>query len=257
MTFPSPLIGILGGMGPQAGLDLANKIITLTRTRKDQDHIPFILFSLPATIPDRTGFLLGKEDINPAHAIADQFERMSAMGVTMAVMACNTAHAGPIFSVALDLLQERGVKLRILHMINETVSYIRENHQQVRRVGVLGTQGTYQARLYDQALEDAGLAAVIPDPKVRRVNIHAALYAPDFGIKTCPDAVSGEARCRILSAIHHLHKLGAEAILLGCTELPLAVKEDHVDGIPVIDPARIIAEKLIKETYPDKLVQSS
>lgn len=256
MTFPSPLIGILGGMGPQAGLDLANKIITLTRTKKDQDHIPFILFSLPAMVPDRTGFLLGNEAINPAHAIADQFERMSAMGVTIAVMACNTAHAGPIFNTALDLLRQRGVQLRILHMINETVSYIRENHPQIRRVGVLGTQGTYQARLYDQALEDAGLEAIIPDPEIRKVNIHAALYSPGFGIKTCPDGVSGEARSRLLSAIHHLHELGAEAILLGCTELPLAVKEDHVDGRPIIDPARVIAEKLIKETYPDKLVQS-
>lgn len=257
MSFPAPLIGILGGMGPQAGLDLANKIITQTRTNKDQDHIPFILFSLPAMVPDRTGFLLGKELINPAVAIADQFEKMSAMGVTVAAMACNTAHAGPIFSVALDLLRERGVQLQILHMINETVAYIQKNHSQIRRVGVLATQGSYQTRLYEQALEDAGLEAVVPDPEVRKANIHAALYSPGFGIKACPGAVSSEARCRLLSAIHHLRELGAEAILLGCTELPLAVTESHVNGMPVIDPALIIAEKLIQVTYPEKLVQTT
>ena len=110
MTFPSPLIGILGGMGPQAGLDMAEKLIAMTQTQCDQDHIPFLLFSLPDTVPDRTLYLLGKNSDNPAYAIADQFEKMSKMGVTLAVMACNTAHAPPIFDVVLQLLETRGVQ---------------------------------------------------------------------------------------------------------------------------------------------------
>ena len=141
MTFASPLIGILGGMGPQAGLDMADKLIAMTDTECDQDHIPFVLFSLP-------------------------------------------------------------------------------------------------------------------EPVVRERDIHAALYAPSFGIKTCPGAISEEASTRIHRAIRHLQKLGAEAIILGCTELPLAIKETRIDGIPILDPARIIAAKLIRETYPDKLVLS-
>ena len=120
MTIRPPLIGILGGMGPQAGLDLADKLITATATQSDQDHIPFILFSLPGEIPDRTTFLLGRSESNPAYAIADQFEKMSAMGITIAVMACNTAHAGPIFDLALALLREKGIKLRILHMVKDS-----------------------------------------------------------------------------------------------------------------------------------------
>lgn len=253
MNSASPLIGILGGMGPQAGLDLANKLITLTQTERDQDHIPFILFSLPDTIPDRTGFLLGKGNINPAHAIADQFEKMSHMGVTIAAMACNTAHAGPIFELVLELLDKKGIKLRILHMVQTSVSYIRKNYPQVERVGVLATQGTYQTRLYDQALEDVGLEAIVPDPVIQEENVQAALYSKDFGIKACPKAVSEEASSRLLSAIQHLQDLGAEAILLGCTELPLAVKENQANGLPVLDPAKIIAEELIKATFPHKL----
>ena len=253
MTFPSPLIGILGGMGPQAGLDMAHKLISMTRTNCDQDHIPFVLFSLPETVPDRTAFLLGKTATNPAEAIADQFESMSKMGVSVAVMACNTAHAGPIFDVALDLLHTRGVELRILHLIRETVAHIRECHPGIRRVGILGTQGTYQTRLYDQALEDADLQVVVPDAEVREKDIHAALYAPSFGIKTCPGGVTQQATARIQSAIEHLQALGAEAIILGCTELPLAIREEQIGGTPILDPARIVAEKLIRETYPDKL----
>jgi aspartate racemase len=252
--FPTPpLIGILGGMGPQAGLDLANKIIALTRSKCDQDHLPFVLFSLPATVPDRTAFLLGQGDINPAHTIADQFERMSDLGVTIAAMACNTAHAPPIFDLAMDLLHKRGVWIRILHMVEETVAHIRASFPGIQRVGILGTKGTYQTRLYDQVLEDAGLEPVTPDRDIREELIHAALYSPLYGIKAHAEPVSGKASANIHSAIHHLHGLGAQAVILGCTELPLAVKEDQVDGIPVLDPARIIAEQLIRKTFPNKI----
>lgn len=253
MTFPSPLIGILGGLGPQAGLDLAEKIIKLTQAKQDQDHLPFVLFSLPEMVGDRTAYLLGREKTNPAYAIAEQLEKMSTMGITIAVMACNTAHAGPIFDVAQDLLRKKGIDLPILHMVKETVAYIREAYPQVQRVGILGTQGTYQTGLYNQALEAAGLEAIVPDADIREQQIHTALYSPDFGIKACSDPVTEEATSRVFSAIRHLHMLGAEVIILGCTELPLAVKENEVDGIRILDPARIIAEKLIRETYPDKL----
>ena len=137
MTAPSPLIGILGGMGPQAGLDMAEKLLAKTQTACDQDHIPFILFSLPNNIPDRSDFLLGKTDINPAYAIADQFEKMSEMGVTIATMACNTAHASPIFDVILGLLKAKGIELRILHLVKETVVHILERFPRIRRVGIL------------------------------------------------------------------------------------------------------------------------
>jgi aspartate racemase len=243
-------------MGPQAGLDLADKLCALTRTERDQDHLPFVLFSLPGSVPDRTSFLLGKTSKNPACAIADQFEKMSEMGVSIAVMACNTAHAEPIFDVALGLLQERGIKLRILHLIRETVFHIKENYPDIQRVGILGTQGTYQSGLYNKALEGVGLEIALPDPSVRQNDIHAALYSPSFGIKTNAGGVPAEATRRIHSAIRHLHELGAEAIILGCTELPLAVKESSVDGIPILDPALIIAEKLIRETYPERLTRS-
>ena len=252
MTFPTPLIGILGGMGPQAGLDLAEKLISLTRAARDQDHLPFVLFSLPETVADRTAFLLGENDANPAYAIAEQFEKMSQLGCSLAVMACNTAHAGPIFDVVTGLLREKGVAIRILNMIGETVDYIRETCPQIRRVGILGTQGTYRTGLYDHALEDAGFEAVLPGPDIR-ASIHEAIYSSDFGIKRGADAVSEQACSRVRSAIRHLADLGAEAVILGCTELPLAVKDSQLDGIRILDPAAIVAEKLLRETCPDKL----
>jgi aspartate racemase len=239
-------------MGPQAGLDLAEKLIKLTRTTGDQDHLPFILFSLPEMVPDRTAYLLGRHSENPAYAIAAQFEKMATLGCSIAAMACNTAHAGPIFDVALGLLKEKGVELRILHMVRETVAYIQESSPRIRRVGILGTHGTYQTGLYEQALLDAGLEAILPDVEIRQ-DIHTAIYSTDFGIKASSGGVSTEASSRIQMAIRHLLDHGAEAVILGCTELPLAVREEKIDGIRMLDPAGIIAEKLIRETCPGKL----
>lgn len=254
MNFKAPLVGILGGMGPQAGLDMAEKLISMTNTQRDQDHIPFLLFSLPGSVPDRTAFLLGDSSENPAHAIAAQFETMAENGVTVAVMACNTAHAAPIFDVVLDQLCERGVALKILHLIEETITHIRQQYPDIKRVGILATRGTYKTQLYDSFIEAAGLEAVLPDPQVRQNDIHAALYAPGLGIKASSGGVTKEARQLVLSAIRHLIQKGAEVIVLGCTELPLAVREGVIDEIPILDPAKIMAKKLIMETCPDKLV---
>lgn len=240
------LVGILGGMGPQAGVDMSEKFITATCADHDQDHLPFVLFSFPGTVSDRTAFLLGHTDVNPAFAIARQLEEMAAVGVTIAVIACNTAHAGPIFEVILQQLQDKQVDLRVLHLVDETVNHIRTYLPLVRRIGVLGTIGTYQSGLYDRALENAGLEAVLPDPVVREEMLQAAIYAPDFGIKACAGKVSTEARRRVNSAIGHLKSLGAEAVILGCTELPLAVDAEQVDALSVFDPARIAAAKLVK-----------
>lgn len=254
MTLPSPLIGILGGMGPQAGLDLAEKLTRMTQATRDQDHLPFILFSLPEMVTDRTAYLLGKQPLNPAYAIAEQFESMAAAGCSIGVMACNTVHAGPIFDVAMELLEEKGVKIRILNMVTETTAYIVQNWPRIRRVGILGTQGTYQTGLYNRALENAGLEAVLPNAGTRE-RIHDAIYSADYGIKACPGAVSEEAGERIRTAIRQLAGHGAEAVILGCTELPLAVKDKRIDDIPVLDPATIVVEKLIGDTCPEKLAR--
>jgi aspartate racemase len=247
------MIGILGGMGPQAGLDMAHKLIMETRTNRDQDHLPFVLLSMPASIADRTDFLLGKTAENPAFAIADQLETMAGMGVKIAAMACNTAHAGPIFDVVLELLEGRKVKIRLLHLVSETIEFLKLNHPSVQRVGILATKGTYQSHLYDRALEAAGLEAVNPDTDTRDDLIHAALYAPEIGIKSTGGTVTGEARRRVRLAIEHLRGRGADAIILGCTELPLAIGQASIDQLPILDPAVIMARKLISETCPERL----
>lgn len=244
MSESGPLIGILGGMGPQAGLDQAQKLVAMTPAESDQDHLSFVLFSMPGKVADRTAFLLGQTDVNPAHAIADQLEQMATLGVAVAAMACNTAHAAPIFDVVLDQLQARGVHIRILHLVDETVAHLRREYPDIGRVGVLGTRGAHQFGLYERALADAGLEAIVPDPAFREELLHAAVYDPGFGIKATSGAVSAQARELVSSAITHVRERGAAAVILGCTELPLAMNEPQYENIPVIDPARVVAARL-------------
>jgi aspartate racemase len=238
------LLGILGGMGPQAGLDQAARIIAMTPAQSDQDHLPFVLFSMPGEIADRTAFLRGEAADNPAFAIAGQLQKMAALGVTVVVMACNTAHAPPIFDVVLEQLRERRVNIRMLHLVDETVAFILREHPCLTRIGVLATPGAYRTNLYTDALAVAGLEAIVPDEEVREQLLHAAVYDPGFGIKATPGAVSHEARQRVHAAVLNLREHGAEAVVLGCTELPLAIEEHSIEGIPILDPARIIAERL-------------
>ena len=251
MNKTKQLVGILGGMGPQAGVNMAEKLIATTRADNDQGHVPFVLFSYAGNVTDRTAFLLARTDINPAYAIAEQLEKMAALGVTTAVMACNTAHAAPIYDVILEQLRHKRVNLRILHLVDETTNHISKHLPQARRVGVLATHGSYQSGLYQNALGAAGLQAVLPEEQVRDEMVQAAIYAPGFGIKSRAGKVSDQARCRIRSAIGHLRDLGSEAVILGCTELSLAIDEGLVDGTPIFDPARIVAEKLVQLVCPE------
>jgi aspartate racemase len=165
-------------------------------------------------------------------------------------MACNTAHAAPIFNVILEQLQVRRIDIQLLHLVNETIEHLRRDHAAIGKVGVLSTRGAYRSRLYEQALEDAGVETILPDPDIRDEIVHAAIYARGFGIKATAGAVSAQARELVHAAIAQVGERGAEAVILGCTELALAIAEPFVEGIPVLDPARIIATRITRILRP-------
>ena len=250
----SPVIGVLGGMGPYAGLDLVHKIFDHTVAGSDQEHLPVLLWSQPSAILDRTAYLLGQVDENPGIPMARFARRLIADGATALGIPCNSAHAPPIFERFLDELGEAARSgVQILHMIDEAVDYIRREHKDVGRVGVLSTLSTYQLALYPKALAKAGLESVLPDENVQEQIVHRAIYDPSYGIKAKTNPVSKIAQQSVRTSIAHLRQKGAEAIILGCSELPLAMPEASHDGLPLIDPTAALARGLIRATYPDKL----
>ena len=102
------IIGVIGGMGPHAGLDLVHKIFDQTDACTDHAHVPVALLSFPEQIPDRGAFLFGRTDVNPADAIVDIVRRLETIGVLVAGIPCNTAHAPPIFDAVVTALRDGG-----------------------------------------------------------------------------------------------------------------------------------------------------
>ncbi len=247
------IIGVIGGMGPHAGLALVRHLFDQTLAASDQEHLPVVLFSMGDRIPDRSAFLFGRTSENPAYAIAEQIRMAESVGAVVVGIPCNTAHAPGIFNVILEELARAGSRVRVLHLIEETVRFLREHYPDVKRVGVLSTLATYRLGLYQKALEAAGYEAVVADESVQETIVNRAIFDSVYGIKAQSHPVSKIARQSVLTGITHLSQKGIEAVILGCTELPLAVPEPELEGVPIIDPSLALARALIRETYPAQL----
>jgi aspartate racemase len=250
---PSTIIGVIGGVGPQAGLDFLQKIFANTKAKKDQDYLNCILISCPSIIPDRTGFLLDstKEKENPAFGMFESARRLYMAGVRIAAVACNTAHADKIFSPFCSMVKESLPDMKVVNMLEICAAYAKES--QISRLGLLATIGTHKSRVYHEYFRDEDGFLLIEPDSAGQSNIHKAIYNEDFGIKAQSQKISSEAIERINHEIIALAERGAEAIILGCTELPLATQGLSYP-VPLIDPGLIAARRLIALTEPEKLL---
>ncbi len=248
-----PVIGVIGGMGPAAGVDLVNKITRLTRAGCDQEHLPIILVSTPNRIPDRTRFLLSGEGPNPGNAIAEIALYLESAGATVAGIPCNTAHAPEIMGCVAERLREAGSGLRLINMIDETVTYVQSLLKAGTPVGLLSTTGTRQSRIYSESFSRIGIDILELDEEAHNRLVMDALYGSKTGIKVI-NPPWDHARQHLAEALDVLVARGAGCIILGCTELPLAVPETEWSGIRLIDPAEILARTLIRCTYPGRIL---
>lgn len=249
-----------GGVGPMAGVALHARIIEHTVTDgTDQSHLAVFHFSCSSRIPDRTAYLLGKERVNPAFGMVEIFqgawEALKALGYAgigaVGGIPCNTFHAPGIFRLFQEELEKRGISIRVLHMLEETLGHIQEGFPQVNRVGVLSTTGTRKTALYRTLLKEGGFQ-VVEVPEQRQEIVQEAIYHPSWGIKA-RSPVTVKARNQALEALKILLDAGAEAVVLGCTELPLAIPEREWEGVPLVDPMVALARAMIRESAPYKL----
>ncbi|MEM7111871.1 MAG: amino acid racemase [Chloroflexota bacterium] len=243
------MVGIVAGVGPFAGADLFQKILAETVANKDQDHLTVLSLSGPGAILDRTEYLLGHVAENPGYAMAQQLHVLAKGGARVAGIPCNTAHAPAIFNV---IRAEMPNSVQLLHMIGETGRFLREERPFIHNIGVLSTTGTYLTQIYPQTLEPMGYNVVVPNQVTQEEIVHTAIYHPEYGIKACGLATT-QATTQLAEAIKQLEDAGAEAIVLGCTEIPLAFPEPYLGKLPLIDPTRVLARALIREASPMKL----
>jgi aspartate racemase len=251
-------VGIIGGVGPYAGLDFIRKIFNNTQALKDQEHLDCMLVSCPSIIPDRTEFLLnGKaEEENPAFGIFESARRLYQAGVRHAAIACNTAHADRIFSPLCAMVTESLPGFNIVNMLETCAAYAKKTLRHITRIGLLSTKGTYQSRVYHEYFREADGYTLVEPETTGKEKIHDAIYNKIFGIKAYSQPVKPQAKNHIIYEIFRLIDHGAEAVILGCTELPLAVDIGDFP-VPILDPALLTARRLIALAAPEKLTANA
>lgn len=220
------ILGVLGGMGPLASAHFLTRLTLLTPAETDQDHVPAILWSDPR-VPDRMQALNGGPD--PLPALLRGIRGLVAAGCGAIVIPCNTAHGWYDAMAA-----EAGVP--VLHIVDAAASSLAAVAAPGQIVGVMATQATLSMRLYQDRLKARGWATVIPDPAEMARLVTPAIAA--VKANRVAEAYAPLAEMTILLAAR-----GASAVILGCTELPLAIQSGPwaTLGVPLIDSIDTLA----------------
>ncbi|MDR2314676.1 MAG: amino acid racemase [Spirochaetaceae bacterium] len=249
-----PLIGVIGGVGPYAGLDFVRNIFSNTRALKDQEHLNTLLVSCPSIIPDRTKYLLDEEPVNPSGGLFESAKILYAAGARHAVVACNTAHSDRIFAPFCGMVKEAMPDMVIVNMLRACVDFIKKKHPEIKTLGLLATRGTYKSRVYGDYFKAAeGFSIIEPEPPGQD-RIGQAIYSLDFGIKAHSNPVKAKACNILLYEGFRLLDRGARGLILGCTELPLAMDQEDFSA-PVFNPGFLAARELIRLTAPSSLTE--
>lgn len=227
----SRVIGIIGGMGPEATVDLYMKIIKETKVEKEQDHFRVIIDSNPK-IPDRTKAILGDGE-SPLNAMLEMGKGLEKLGVDLCCIPCITAH------YFIEELQEK-LSFKILNALEEVNIYLKENHPKVKDIGILATMGTISTQMFNKYLPDFNI--IYPDEKTQKEKVMEAIYGVE-GIKR--GYLEGKPLIYLQEAARELIEKGAEIIIGGCTEVTLILKTNHIDRL-LIDPMDILAKKLVR-----------
>jgi aspartate racemase len=247
------VIGIVGGMGPKAGLVLFDSILCHTRAVTDQQHLSAILMSFPRHIVDRTSFLEGVSHINPAYNIAEIISKLEKAGAKVAGIACNTSHSPEIYNVILAELYKTNSRIKLVNMPFETCRYIQDNHPNVRRVGVMTTNGTYKSGIYKQLLQNLGYEVIMPDFEFQNDIIHKMIYDQEFGLKSNASGATAEARSLLDKALRFFRNKKSDLIILGCTDLSFMLADDIAGDMLVVDSTESLAIALIREARALKM----
>jgi aspartate racemase len=216
--------GVLGGMGPDATVDFMAKVVALTPAGRDQDHVRMIVDHNPK-IPSRSDAILGK-GADPGPVMAAMAAGLETAGADFLVMPCNTAH---VFRESIEAV----TNIPLISIIDLTVAAC----DQFEKVGVLATDGCLECGIYQNALAGKNLEAVIPDED-DLVELMRLIDLIKLGDRS--DEISQQLRHIAEGLIDN----GAQAIVAGCTEIPLVLRESMLD-VPLISSTDVLAQATV------------
>ena len=226
-TEKRPVLGILGGLGPAASCYLYQMLIDHTPAKRDQDHIDVVISSRAAT-PDRTAFIKGESKEDPFAIMEQDGKSLVAYGATVLAIPCNTAH------YFYDRLAA-ALPVPVLNMPRLTVE--KAKALGCRKLGILATEGTLLAGTYQLMCEQAGIAWAAPEPEYQK-NVTSVIY----------DQIKQGQRADMAqfgAAVHDLKRQGCDMAVLGCTELSLVKRDEHL-GPFFIDSTEVLCEAALR-----------
>lgn len=224
MNKPPQLLGILGGMGPLATVDFLNKLIEETPASRDQDHIPVIVYSVPQ-IPDRPPAITGQGE-SPLPHMLHGIRTLKTAGAQAIAIACNTAHFWYD-----DLVRQGG--LPILHIADAACAALPDKNSQ--RVGLLATTGTVAAGFYQSRFNARGIECLLSSSDEQQTLVAPAIECVKRNDLAQAHALATQAARQLLGR-------GAQTVVMGCTELPLAIEYRAADvSGHCIDATRALA----------------
>jgi len=225
-------LGILGGMGPAASAEFVTRLIAQTPATHDQQHIPFVLWNEPR-IPDRSQAMQDGNNA-PLLWLLQGIQALKTVGCDHVVIPCNSAHYW------YDDMTKMGVP--ITHIVDSIADQLRELQLANTTIGIMGTQGTINNGIYQYRLEQQGWRCLVPD----RAEM-------DFFVQPAIDFIKagkiGESQVLLMQVIHSLIDRGAQAVVLGCTELPLSIGIASEQGVPIVNSIDSLVQAVIKNQH--------
>jgi aspartate racemase len=215
-------LGVIGGLGPMATAHFMELVINMTDAKTDQEHLDMIIYNSPS-IPDRTNYILDNSKPNPLSEIVKLGKKLQEQNTEIIAIPCITAC---YFHESL----RSDISVPVIHTVRETVMYLKENG--VKKVGIMATDGTIKAGLFQRELESAGLRAVVPTAD-RQKDVMSLIY--DSVKAGNPVDMERFEKVKL-----ELFESGAETIILGCTELSM-IKRDYKIGSGFIDAMEVLA----------------
>lgn len=218
-------VGVLGGMGPAATARFFNEIIDRTPANTDQEHLHVVINNRPQ-IPDRIAYINGTGS-DPRPYLLDALKTLEQAGADVITMPCNTAHT------FIDDIRTNS-DAKVLNMIGLTATQV-TNAIEDGNVGLLSTEGTIDTGLYHEEFSDTPISVVTPKPEVQD-NVSSAIKAVKRGERENP-------RSLLIDAVTQFDNV--DAIVAGCTEIPLALSPEDINP-QLFDPMVVLADRVVE-----------
>lgn len=224
------MLGVIGGMGPEATSYYYENVIAHTKAACDQDHIDMVILS-HAAMPDRTEAIMSGDDRKLINMLCNDARTLETLGASNIAITCNTSH------YFYDHIQ-KAVKIPVIHMVKESVAYAVRDFENVKRVGIMATDGTINSKIYHRACREAGVTPVKPSEE-RQKDVMSLIYE---------DIKAGKPgdRKKFDRVFSEFMRKGCDVVILACTELSVFKGKHEVPSICLDAMDVLVKESILR-----------